>query len=330
MTALPTDLDTATVTGSFVNLDGTPCAGTVTFEPAPCYWLAANDDVTVLPSSTVATLDQDGTFSVELLATDEPDLNPVGWTYKVRVRLTDCEKAWSFSMLAPADTVIDLADVTPVDSDTGVPVIVGPPGPAGADGPAGPAGVAGPAGPQGPQGDPGPAGGPPGPAGPQGDPGPSGADGAQGPQGPQGVQGPKGDPGAQGAAGPEGPPGPAGGSGLTGRWQFNANAGTAPGGQQFTLSHASAASVTWIRVADRDQGNTDFTGLMMNLGAGDVVLIQQQADSNNWARFEVNGDPTDAGNYIQIPVTHVESNTGGGGAWQASVILFALTGGGGR
>ena len=138
---LPVNVDTCTVTGAFVYADGSVPAGTVEFTPVPCQILDATaaPPTTLLAAPIVATLDEFGAIDVELPATDDADLNPVDWTYHVRVRLngTGPGVAYSFAMAAPAGAV-DLTEVTPVDSSNGTAIVVGPPGPPGADGAPGP------------------------------------------------------------------------------------------------------------------------------------------------------------------------------------------------
>ena len=103
--SLPVNVSTVTVTGTYLNSNGTPCAGTVEFIPAPCYLNNAGADVTIVGQRVVATLDEDGLVTAELIATDDADLNPSAWTYRVRVRLTDCGTAFSFDMAAPSTAV---------------------------------------------------------------------------------------------------------------------------------------------------------------------------------------------------------------------------------
>lgn len=145
---IPTNIATVNVSGTFINSDdGSPCAGTVEFIPTPCWWSAASASTTIIGQPVTVSLDAGGNFEVELIATDDEDLNPTDWTYRVRVRLTDCDTAYSFDMAAPGGGAIHLADVTPIYSSTGVAIIVGPPG---QPGPVGPPGVPGPPGGPGP------------------------------------------------------------------------------------------------------------------------------------------------------------------------------------
>ena len=128
--ALPENVTTRTVDGAFVRTDGTVAAGTVTFTPAVARLLDATEDVILFAKATTVTLDENGEFTVDLVVTDDTDLNPVDWTYTVDVKVGGSR--WSFSMDVPAGVgPIHLADVAPVASSTGDAVVVGPAGPAG-------------------------------------------------------------------------------------------------------------------------------------------------------------------------------------------------------
>ena len=142
--ALPVNIDLVTVSGTFVNSDdGSPCVGTIEFVPVPCWWLAADAATTIIGTPVSAELDPLGYFEVDLIATDDDDLNPVDWTYRCRVKLTDCGTNYSFDMAVPMGGDINLSDVTPVFSSEGNAILVGPRGPQGDDGPIGPPGPPG-------------------------------------------------------------------------------------------------------------------------------------------------------------------------------------------
>ena len=130
---LPVNVATCTVTGAFVNADGSvPVSGTVTFTPVPARILdaTATPPTTIIGTPIVATLTA-GAFTVDLPATDDDDLNPTDWTYHVSVRLPT--HAYSFCIDAP-EGVVDLADVTPIIGSEGDATIAGPPGEPGAPG----------------------------------------------------------------------------------------------------------------------------------------------------------------------------------------------------
>lgn len=85
--ALPGNYDTETITGQRLNLDGTAAIGTITFSPQLTSGTFLQDTsvpVTLVPNNFVATPDgTTGNFSITLPSTDDPDITPSGWTYKV-------------------------------------------------------------------------------------------------------------------------------------------------------------------------------------------------------------------------------------------------------
>ena len=123
----------------------------------------------------------------------------------------------AFNLELPAGAIVDLSQVTPVDSANGVSIVRGEQG---ERGPIGPQGLQGIAGPAGPKGDTGPAGPASTVAGPKGDTGAQGIQGVKGDTGATGaastVAGPQGIQGIQGATGPQGPKGDTGATGATG------------------------------------------------------------------------------------------------------------------
>lgn len=70
-----------TVVGAYRDVTERPYTGTVAFTPTA--WV---DDPsgTVFPQAPVTvTLDADGAFSVQLVATSSPELEPAGWVYQI-------------------------------------------------------------------------------------------------------------------------------------------------------------------------------------------------------------------------------------------------------
>lgn len=225
-----------------------PITGKVRFTPSMTSTVSQADGAIVLPTPITADLDAEGYVSlngvrgIRLVATDSEGLNPTGFTYGVsfpELRYGSVSVTYrAFNIELPAGSVVDLSQVTPVDSANGVTIVrgeqgdpgpIGPQGLQGIAGLAGPKGDTGPAGPAstvaGPKGDTGATGatGPQGIQGIKGDTGTAGTAGATGPKGDtgaQGIQGIKGDTGATGAAstvaGPTGPQGPKGDTGATG------------------------------------------------------------------------------------------------------------------
>jgi hypothetical protein len=112
-------------------VDGTPRAGTITFWPDVTRLVDTADNVVLERKPEVATLDDDGIFSIELICTDNAVLNPINWTYRVTVRL-DGVAPYSYSVAIPQGaTPLRWEDIVPVATSAGVPTLVGPQGPAG-------------------------------------------------------------------------------------------------------------------------------------------------------------------------------------------------------
>jgi len=89
-----------TVQGTYLKLDGTPDSGTVTFR-SPVFDLAASDPSIMSPGPLRATLDNTGSFSLEVPASNDPDWSPSGWTYIVHVKVTS--GAYMFEVMVPYD-----------------------------------------------------------------------------------------------------------------------------------------------------------------------------------------------------------------------------------
>jgi hypothetical protein len=156
MADIPSNLSYGTVTGRFLlayadsndeglNPDAVPAKGTVYFTPSPNYIkdvTASPAPVTILPASVECALDSDGyvlgysgSQGVRLLATDDPDGNPVDWTWTVEFRLTDAtgspvRTVPNFSFELPGGTTVDLTTAMPVPDANGTYYLIGPTGPA--------------------------------------------------------------------------------------------------------------------------------------------------------------------------------------------------------
>jgi len=226
--ALPANVNFGTVTGLFIDGAGAPLVGSVTFTPSAAKLLdiGAQPPASVFPRPVSVQL-VDGAFSQQLIATDDPDLNPVGWSWKVSFSLSGVNAA-GFNIEVPADETVDLTLVSPVGASGGQLIIRGP-GVPDTDGVAdgwvvtvedgvpvwaAPSGGSGGTGADGADGksayqlavDNGFSGTVTqwlaslvGPKGDQGEQGPKGDQGEQGPKGDQGEQGPQGVPGADAA-----------------------------------------------------------------------------------------------------------------------------------
>jgi hypothetical protein len=155
MANIPSNLSYGTVTGRFIvayqdsddsgsEPDAIPAAGSIFFTASPTLIknaLAEPAPVSILPAVVEATLDSEGylcgygtTRGIILVATDDPQGNPVDWTWRVDFRLTDQTgtplSVAPFSFELPSDTTVDLTVAAPVQSVNGEYYIVGPTGPA--------------------------------------------------------------------------------------------------------------------------------------------------------------------------------------------------------
>lgn len=111
---LPTNVSYGTVTGRFLLAyadgtdpdlypDGVPCGGSIVFTPSierlrNATGLPAPVTILVRPiqcflDSEGYLLGSDGTRGVRMLATDDTDNDPTGWTWRADYRLTDAEGA---------------------------------------------------------------------------------------------------------------------------------------------------------------------------------------------------------------------------------------------
>lgn len=116
--ALPVNLTTITVTGTYLDIAGDPIAGQVKFTPRAVL-RNITSDVIIINSTITVTLDVNGSFSQVLVATDDVDAVPVDFTYRVEEAFVGGR---TFDMLLPSDTpgaTIDIADVSPAVADDG-------------------------------------------------------------------------------------------------------------------------------------------------------------------------------------------------------------------
>lgn len=109
--------DTVTLTGTYLLPDATPATGTIEIIPSERVIVDSVGDV-ILSGRVKVKLDETGSFSVSLPATDDLTLNPTGFGYTVAAKLHHAHlPAISFSLPAAVATV-DIADVTTVDPST--------------------------------------------------------------------------------------------------------------------------------------------------------------------------------------------------------------------
>lgn len=120
--ALPIDYDTITVRGKYVYLDGTPARGLIRFT-GKIIATSASTKTIIIPATVSAALDENGQFSVLVPATNDPDIQPNGWTYTVSEELSNGGgRSYDIDIpLAAAASGIDLSTVAPVSPASGGP-----------------------------------------------------------------------------------------------------------------------------------------------------------------------------------------------------------------
>lgn len=114
---LPASLNTVTVTGTYYKADGTFETGTVSFT-REVYLKSQTDNAFILPGTVTAILNVNGSISVSLPVTDDPDWLPIDWTYIVKETLSTGSRQY-FITLPTTGGNVDLADISPVNDPLG-------------------------------------------------------------------------------------------------------------------------------------------------------------------------------------------------------------------
>jgi lysophospholipase L1-like esterase len=129
---MPAGIATVTVKGRYLHPDGTPMSGAVTFA-APSVLTFSQAD-TIAAGSVSVRLDDTGSFTATVLATDNANMQPTGWAYQVTEQMSGMSRNYWIALPSTTPTV-DLADIAPADPASGNYVLVpGPAGPAGTNG----------------------------------------------------------------------------------------------------------------------------------------------------------------------------------------------------
>jgi hypothetical protein len=108
--ALGPNLTTVTLTGSYVNFEGTAVEGQVRFSIGEVL-RNGTDDQMVAPSSVVVPLSS-GSFSVSLPATNDPDVVPNPFVYTVEESFPN-GRTYEISIPYTTSGSLDLADISP-------------------------------------------------------------------------------------------------------------------------------------------------------------------------------------------------------------------------
>lgn len=118
---LPVNIQTITLTGTFLDSNGAALSGSVTFAPPPELVDPANAILYATP--VTATLDVSGHFSVTLICTDNSALIPVGWSYTVTENVRGTR---SYPVYLPhtLGSTVDLSSVVPVPALDGTIAVI--------------------------------------------------------------------------------------------------------------------------------------------------------------------------------------------------------------
>jgi len=91
-------------------------------------------------------------------------------------------------------------------------------------------------------------------------------------------------------------------------YRFSTNTTMAdPGAGQFRVDAAVFTTSTAMAIDTVTDNGTDITNVLSSLLAGDMLYVQTQASSANWARHRITGTPINQGGWFRIPVEHVSS-----------------------
>lgn len=127
----PTGAQTITVTGSFPNpAGGSARAGRVVFTPSAR--LVDSTQKAIYSGAGPVVLGVDGKFSISLLATDDPDVQPTGWRWRVDEQPSGGTRAiYWIELPASLGPTVDLSTIAPASTPDGGGQGSPPTGPAG-------------------------------------------------------------------------------------------------------------------------------------------------------------------------------------------------------
>jgi hypothetical protein len=112
--ALPANVTTLVVLGTFLTPEGNPSTGTITFTPSR--WLTnSGADVAIPNSGVTKTLGTAGNFTVTLPVTDDGDLQPANWFYTVSEVVDGVSQSYALLLPGTAGSggTVYLADLAP-------------------------------------------------------------------------------------------------------------------------------------------------------------------------------------------------------------------------
>lgn len=140
MAVLPVTINVGTLTGDLGTLETTPpsglsslpITGTLSFQAAPTYFVDVSAKKIFFPKPFSIDL-VGGKFTVDVLATDEEDLMPIAWTWKISFALTGVSIG-PMNVAVPGGSTQDLTQVIALASSGGVMITKGEKGDPGGGG----------------------------------------------------------------------------------------------------------------------------------------------------------------------------------------------------
>jgi hypothetical protein len=118
-------------------------------------------------------------------------------------------------------------------------------------------------------------------------------------------------------------------SSSEGTWSYTAgnNAMADPSNGKFRTDQSTFLATANIAVSTRTYDNIDRTNILKSLKINDAIELQDKVNAANYARYTINGAPTNNTTWFQIPVSDVIA--GGSAPAGNSQVLFTFTYAGG-
>jgi len=108
---LPGNINTITVTGTYVDFNGVAMSGSVTFTP-PAELIDVAGTTFLSPGPITEQLDSNGHFSVVLPCTDNANLAPQGWVYIVTENVRGL-RSYPLTLPHTLGSTVDLSTIAP-------------------------------------------------------------------------------------------------------------------------------------------------------------------------------------------------------------------------
>jgi hypothetical protein len=121
----------------------------------------------------------------------------------------------------------------------------------------------------------------------------------------------------------------AGGASLGETWTFSTSTSGDPGSKKFLLNNATQGSATAIHISDTADNGMDFSAILLKLGSGDSIYVQQGDDASRYHVMSVTGDAVDQTTYVQVPVSVDDSGSDLVNNKKCPMVFLFSGGGGG-